>query len=196
LNAHVQLDLDTDTEFGRPIQLDEGVYQLRMPLPFRLDHINLYLLEDTSGWTLIDCGLNRPEVMELWLGLLNGFLKRKPLERIVVTHLHPDHIGLASWLQEQTGAPIYLTRGEWQLAQQVFNLPTRNAELIEAHYHRLGLQDTALQTTAKQASGYRRLVKTLPRAVRHLHEHEILNLNGRRWRILCGAGHSPACACR
>jgi glyoxylase-like metal-dependent hydrolase (beta-lactamase superfamily II) len=189
------MDVDADSAFGTPVEIAEGVYQLRMPLPFRLDHINLYLLEDTSGWTLVDCGLNKSEVMALWDRLLGGFFTKKPLERIVVTHLHPDHVGLAAWLQERTGAPIYMTRGEWQLAQGVFNLPAKDPPAIEAHYQRLGLADAALRTTAQQASAYRRLVKTLPVTVRHLHEHESLTLGTRRWRILFGAGHSPCCAC-
>ena len=195
MSTQVRANLDTAGTFGIPREVAEGVYLLRMPLPFRLDHINLYLLEDPAGWTVVDCGLNADDVLVLWEGLLATFLQHKPIQRIVVTHLHPDHIGLANQLQQKTGAPVFMTPREWQLAQDVFNLPTSNAAWIEMHYRRLGLEGEPLRTTARQASGYRRLVKTLPSAVRYLHEHETLEIGGRHWRILFGAGHSPASAC-
>ena len=186
---------ENDDAYGVPRQVAEGVYLLRMPLPFRLDHINLYLLEDAAGWTVIDCGLNRPEVMSIWEGLLSSWFQRKPLQRIVVTHLHPDHIGLASWLQQKTGAPVFMTPREWRLARDVFNLPIANATWIENHYRRLGLEGDRLLAIAKQATSYRRLVKVLPEQVQLLHEHETLDIGSRRWRVLFGAGHSPASAC-
>jgi glyoxylase-like metal-dependent hydrolase (beta-lactamase superfamily II) len=179
----------------QPSEVAQGVYLLRMPLPFRLDHINLYLLEDVDGWTVVDCGLNTPESAAVWQSVLDEFLRGKPVTRVIVTHLHPDHIGMAQWLHEHTGAPVFMTRNEWKLANDVFNLPVSNAAWIEAHYRRLGLEGESLRTTAKQASGYRRLVKVLPAQVRFLHEHETLDIGKRRWRILFGAGHSPACAC-
>jgi glyoxylase-like metal-dependent hydrolase (beta-lactamase superfamily II) len=187
----------TDSEVlpGQLREIAPGVNLLRMPLPFRLNHINLYLLEDSDGWTLVDCGLNRPEVLTLWQEVLAGGLGGKPITRIVVTHLHPDHIGLANALQRLTGAPVFMTRREWRLAQDVFNLPLTNAAWIERHYRRLGLEGESLQAVASQASGYRRLVKELPADIHYLHEHETLDIGGRHWRILFGSGHSPASAC-
>jgi len=166
-----------------------------MPLPFRLNHINLYLLEDPHGWTLVDCGLNTPETMSLWEGVLATFFDGKPLLRILVTHLHPDHVGLARWLSEKTGAPVFMTPLEWQLAQELFALPLADPERMEKHYRRLGLEDERLKKTIQQAGGYRRLVQALPQAVNYLYEHEVLDIGGRHWRILLGRGHSPACAC-
>lgn len=182
-------------EFGIPRELARGVYLLRMPLPFRLDHINLYLLEDPAGWTIVDCGLNTPDVMGVWESVFATYLRDKPVIRILITHLHPDHIGLANWLQKKTGAPVYMTALEWQQAYRVFNLPVADPPRIEAHYRRLGLVDGPLATMIKQAGAYRRMVKVLPEGVRFLHEHETLDIGGRRWRILLGHGHSPGCAC-
>jgi glyoxylase-like metal-dependent hydrolase (beta-lactamase superfamily II) len=166
-----------------------------MPLPFRLDHINLYLLEDADGWTLVDCGLNRPEVLTLWHEAISNSLNGKPITRIIVTHLHPDHIGLAHALQRLTGAPVFMSRQEWRLAQDVFHLPLTNAAWIERHYRRLGLEGDPLKTVANQAFGYRRMVKELPVDVHYLHEHEVLDIGQRRWHILFGSGHSPANIC-
>lgn len=180
---------------GIPELITRGIYRLRMPLPFRLNHINLYLLEDPQGWTLVDCGLNTPDTMSLWEGVLATFFDGKPVLRILVTHLHPDHVGLARWLSEKTGAPVFMTPLEWQMAQELFALPTVDPERMESHYRRLGLEDESLKNTIHQASGYRRLVKALPQAITPLYEHEILDIGGRHWRILLGRGHSPACAC-
>jgi glyoxylase-like metal-dependent hydrolase (beta-lactamase superfamily II) len=182
-------------EFGIPEEIAQGVYLLRMPLPFRLNHINLYLLDDPAGWTIVDCGLNKPESMAVWESVFATLMRDKPVIRIIVTHLHPDHIGLAHWLHSKTRAPIFMTAPEWQQAQRVFHLPVLDPARIEAHYRRLGLTDEPLQTMIRQASSYRKLVKVLPEHVHYLHEHETLDIGGRRWRILLGHGHSPACAC-
>lgn len=182
-------------EHGIPCELMRGVYLLRMPMPFRLDHINLYALDDPSGWTLVDCGLNTPETMAVWESLFATLLRDKPVARIVVTHLHPDHIGLASWLHEKTRAPIYITSPEWEMAKEVFNLPMTDPSRLLNHYQQLGLQDELLHAMVKQGAAYRKLVKTLPEGVNFLREGEILRIGGRRWHILVGSGHSPACAC-
>ena len=195
LNEFASAPTDTDVPLGQVREIVPGVYRLRMPLPFRLNHINLYLLEDSDSWTLVDCGLNQSEGLSLWREVLAERLGGKPITRIVVTHLHPDHIGLARALQGLTGAPVCMTRREWRLAQDVFNLPLTNATWIEQHYRRLGLEGEPLQAVVRQASAYRRLVKELPTDVHYLHEHETLDIGGRRWRILFGSGHSPASAC-
>ncbi len=182
-------------EQGSLNEVARGVYLLRMPLPFRLDHINLYILDDSEGWTVIDCGLNTVESMTVWESLLASFLSDKPVIKIIVTHLHPDHIGLARWLQDKTKAPIYMTPPEWEMAQEVFSMPASDPTRLHAHYQRLGLQEERLQATIKQAASYQKMVKTLPQDVEFLQERDELSIAGRRWRIMLGKGHSPACAC-
>lgn len=195
VNATPSLSTATEPAYGWPQELARGIYLLRMPLPFRLNHINLYLLEDDAGWTLVDCGLNAPETQAVWDRVFADFLDAKPVIRIIVTHLHPDHIGCAQWLHEKAGAPVYMTRDEWRLARQVFDLPITHPRLIEEHYRKLGLEGAELNEMIRLAARYRKLVKVLPERVAYLHEHETLDIGGRQWRILLGHGHSPACAC-
>lgn len=178
-----------------PREVVSGVYLLRMPMPFRLDHINLYLLDDPAGWTLVDCGLNNADSRAVWESVFADFIGSKPVVRIIVTHLHPDHIGLARWLQERTQAPIYMTSPEWELATSLFHLPAVDPSCIQRHYQRLGLEGERLQQTVKQASGYGRMVQALPPYVHFLAEGDVLPIGTRRWRILIGRGHSPASAC-
>lgn len=196
LNGQVELHAPPKKpEYGVPQEVARGVYLLRMPLPFRLDHINLYVLDDPSGWILVDCGLNTPDTIALWENLFADFLRGKPVIRIVVTHLHPDHLGLAAWLHSKTKAPVYMTPGEWQMANDVFNLPVTATASIRKHYQQFGLTGEGLDTLVKQTSGYRKLVKVLPEKVEHLHGGEVLTIGGRHWQVLIGHGHSPECAC-
>ena len=88
-----------------------------MPLPFALDHINLWLLEDGPGWTIVDTGYAMPETKALWQRIFAGQLDGLPVTRIIVTHYHPDHIGLAGWLTEHWQAPLWITEKEWLFAR-------------------------------------------------------------------------------
>ena len=82
--------------FGQPTPVAPGIYWLRMPLPFKLDHINLWILEDGDGWTLIDCGIADQPTKDLWQAVFADFLGDAPAGRLIVTHFHPDHAGLAA----------------------------------------------------------------------------------------------------
>lgn len=182
-------------QFGNPSQIVDGVYLLRMPMPFRLNHINLYLIEDAHGWTIIDCGLNNDETKAVWEEVFSGFLADKPVVRIIVTHLHPDHIGLAEWLRKKTGAPVYMSELEHELAELVFNLPIDDPAHIISFYKNLGVEGARLDSLLVQSSNYRELVKTLPQEVEYLEDGDVLTIAGREWDIRIGKGHSPACVC-
>src|SRR5215831_9817048 len=107
---------------GRPepaetIEVAAGVRWLRMPLPFALDHINLWLLEDGPGWTIVDTGYAMSRTRELWEQIFVRALAGLPITRVIVTHYHPDHIGLAGWLTERWQAPLWITEKEWLSAR-------------------------------------------------------------------------------
>jgi len=99
---------------GETLQVAPGVHWLRMPLPFALDHINLWLLEDeldgNAGWTFIDCGIGDDATRALWERIFAGRIAGRPVRRLVVTHHHPDHAGLASWLSGRTESWRQITR--------------------------------------------------------------------------------------
>lgn len=83
----------TPPAHGETIEVRPGCLWLRMPLPFALDHINLWMLEDGDGWTLVDTGVNLPTTQEAWNKIFDRLGVR--IKRIIVTHCHPDHFGLA-----------------------------------------------------------------------------------------------------
>jgi len=124
-----------------------------MPLPFQLNHINLWLVEEKDGWTIVDTGINTPDTRELWEKIFAEKLLGKPVTRVIGTHLHPDHIGLAGWLCERWNAPLYMTLGEYMSAQAVRNDFVENDGMREAHLARYGGPPTASPTsTATRAA--------------------------------------------
>src|SRR5919198_1556032 len=104
-------------EPAETLQVAAGVRWLRMPLPFALDHINLWLLEDGPGWTIVDTGYAMPRTKELWEQIFSHGLNGLPITRVIVTHYHPDHIGLSGWLTERWQVPLWITEKEWLFAR-------------------------------------------------------------------------------
>src|SRR6516225_1473684 len=100
---------DTLPEPGVAFDVAPGVKWLRMPLPFALDHINLWLLEDGPGWTIVDTGFATARTKELWEQIFAERLEGLPITRVIVTHYHPDHIGLAGWLTERWQVSLWVT---------------------------------------------------------------------------------------
>ncbi|HZX29590.1 MAG TPA: MBL fold metallo-hydrolase, partial [Telluria sp.] len=96
-----------------------GVFWVRMPLPFALDHINLWLLQDGAGWTVVDCGVDRPETRSAWEQVLTNVVGAGGLDRVLATHCHPDHVGLSGWLAERFGAALWMTTGEYAFARMM-----------------------------------------------------------------------------
>ena len=174
----------------------EGVYWLRLPLPFRLDHVNVWLLEDDTGWCLVDTGLADRTTRDLWQALLDGPVGERPIARILATHFHPDHLGLADWLQERTGAPLWITANEWLLGRML-SLDSTDA-LVETYrdfYRKADLPQALFDRLSNLGNAYRRIVPSVPAAFRRLHADDRLMIGGRSWRVIIGRGHAPEMAC-
>ena len=169
-----------------------GVLWLRMPLPFALEHINLWLLADDGGWTIVDCGFGGDVTRGLWRRIFSTGLQGKPVTRIVVTHFHPDHFGLAAWLADAWSAPVLMTEAEfasahaWHRAHDLF---TREAYLALFRQH--GLTVSADDPSLTRENLFRRGVPDLPPQITPLRDAAELQINGRRWRVVAGHGHSP-----
>ncbi|WP_036230851.1 MBL fold metallo-hydrolase [Marinobacterium jannaschii] len=180
---------------GEMLSVADGVWWLRMPLPFNLDHINLYLLEDDDGWLLIDSGINSPETRALWRQLADRALGGWPLKRLLATHYHPDHIGLAGWLCCQWDMPLMTSAPEYRAAEGYLQFVAAGAEVIEAQRASLlrkGLDeaqcDQALKAIAQAAQGY----GELPGSYEVISEGDCLLIGGREWQVRLANGHSPA----
>jgi len=169
-----------------------GVHWLRMALPFALDHINLWLLEDGDGWTVVDTGLANEATRALWDQVLAATAARGPVRRVLVTHFHPDHAGNAGWLCERFAAPLWITLGEYLTAHAVRSGAAGFvAEATLALFRSHGLDEARLGKLGMRGNQYRRLVGELPTQFRRVVDGESIVIGGRAWRVIAGYGHAP-----
>ncbi len=102
---------------GQPVEIATGILWLRMALPYALDHVNLYLIEDRGGWAVFDTGISDEPSQAIWEQVLAGPLGGKPITRLVVSHFHPDHVGLAGWLDKRFDMPLYMGQAEYLMSR-------------------------------------------------------------------------------
>jgi len=194
---------DALPEPGRAIVVGDGVRWIRMPLPFALDHINLWLLRDEiegrQGWTVVDCGVSRDEVKALWEQVFEHELDGLPVLRVIATHMHPDHLGLADWLCRRWGAPLWITMTEYVTGRLWSRPPVGNmaeggvsGQAAVDHFIRHGLVDPEAQEQIRQRGKYYpSLVPDVPARFRRIMDGDRIAIGGREWRVIVGYGHSP-----
>lgn len=180
-------------DFGVPTEIEAGVWWLRLPLPFKLNHINVWLLEDGDGYTLVDTGVATPDVRVLWDALKHGFLQGRPITRVICTHTHPDHIGMAGELCRHFSAPLWMTAGEYLLGRiLVADLPGVQRDDLVSFYDRHGLTASKAEETGMARGGmFRRLVTEMPSSYRRMQEGDVIRIGGHDWTVHTGFGHSP-----
>ena len=173
-----------------------GIHWLRMPLPFQLDHINLWVLADGDGWTLVDTGINRDEVRAAWQILFDGPLHGRPVKRVIVTHFHPDHMGLAGWLCEKFSVPMWTTGNEWAIASTLYNdRGPEHAARARGFYHAAGFDTALIAEVDKRQNPYPSRISPVPQSFHKIADGDVIDIDGRDWRIIVGTGHSPEHAC-
>src|ERR1700751_3110424 len=180
---------------GETLRIAPGVEWVRMPLPFALDHINLWLLEDGAGWAIVDTGYAMAETTGRWERIFAERLNRSPVTRIIASHHHPDHIGLAGWLAERWQVPLWTTEKEWLFARVLTRSADDSAELRRGFARRAGLDEAASELFAEHHQGYRRGVPAVPSSFQRLADGQVIEIGGREWRVIVGEGHSPELAC-
>lgn len=177
---------------GETLELAPGVRWLRMPLPFELNHINLWLLEEADGWTIVDTGLNLDDIKRYWEAVLETHCREKPVKRLIVTHCHPDHLGLARWLGDQLKVDTWITQGEILNAYAWFHqLPNHDVDGMVGFFRRHGLDPARADMLHGRGPTYRGRVDGLPTEYRRLLEADLVRIGGHDWRVIVGYGHSP-----
>jgi glyoxylase-like metal-dependent hydrolase (beta-lactamase superfamily II) len=170
----------------------EGVWWIRMPLPFALDHINLWVLADGDGFTLVDTGYGAEATWKLWERHFDATLHGRPVRNVVVTHYHPDHVGSAAWLLERTGAPFWMTTSEF-LSAHAARDDTGGFDRATGidFFGRNGLAVSQLPERLRTGNGYSRGVPKLPRTYRRMMHGDRIRIDGCDWEVITVFGHAP-----
>ncbi len=187
---------------GATLELRPGLRWVRMGLPFALDHINLWLLRDQldgrEGWTLVDCGIANDATRRHWEAVFSSHLDGLPVLRVVVTHMHPDHIGLAHWICERFSSPahecrLWISATDWHVARLASQASVGQGGADAAAFfasHGLVDEDSLGKVRARRGY-YASLVPAVPPQYARLHDGQVLSIGGRAWRCISGYGHAP-----
>ncbi len=182
---------------GACLNVAPGVKWLRMALPFQLNHINLWLLRDEidarAGWSVVDCCIAIDSAKAQWKQIFANELEGLPILRVIVTHMHPDHIGLAHWLCERWQVPLWISATDFNLAR----IGSEGAsgfggDSAAAFFARNGLNDPAsVEKIRGRSSYFRALVPSVPRQYRRLMDGDTLRIGAHQWLCVSGYGHAP-----
>lgn len=184
---------DTPPAEGDAIEVAAGVLWMRLPLPMKLDHVNVYALDDGDSWTVIDTGFASKRSKAIWEALMAGPLGGKPITRVVVTHHHPDHIGLAGWLQKDHGAELITTRTAWLMARMLTldEQPVPSPETL-TFYRDAGMApDILAERASERPFNFADVVAPLPLGYTRIQQGDTIRMGGRTWDIHIGNGHAP-----
>ncbi|HEV7815535.1 MAG TPA: MBL fold metallo-hydrolase [Janthinobacterium sp.] len=191
---------DTLPQAGAVQEVAAGLFWLRMPLPFALNHINLWLLKDGQaddarqpGWSLVDCGVASDATRAGWEAVFASALHGLPVRRVLATHCHPDHVGLADWLCRRWDAPLWMSAGEYAFARMMAAaLPGVDGSSAFPHFQRHGLCDPALLEKMQQRKNYYpSLVPAMPVSYTRMQDGQLIRIGDHGWRVITGFGHSP-----
>nr|WP_297357286.1 MBL fold metallo-hydrolase [uncultured Caldimonas sp.] len=182
---------------GHALEVAPGVRWVRMGLPFALDHINLWLLRDEldgrAGWSIVDCGITNDDTRAAWERVFEHELEGLPVLRVVVTHMHPDHIGLAHWLTERWQCRLWISATDYNAARIASQSTTGyGGEAAANFFASNGLTDPASVAKVRARSNYyASMVPQVPAQFRRLLDGQVLRIGGRAWRCISGYGHAP-----
>ena len=191
--AGIRYPWETPPAPGAAVQVAPGILWMRLPLPMKLDHVNVYALDDGDGWTVVDTGFASKKSRAIWGDLLAGPLAGRPVRRVIVTHHHPDHVGLAGWFQAQHGAELVTTRTAWLFARMlVLDEQDRPTAETLTFYRRAGMRPDVLdQRTGERPFNFADVVAPMPLGFTRIRAGDVLRAGGRDWDVRIGNGHAP-----
>ena len=172
-------------------ELATDIFRVRLPLPFALNHVNCYLLRDADGWTILDTGLNRPEIYAGWQAVFAQLgIRLADIRRIIVTHMHPDHIGMAGRLQQECGAPVFMSPREWEIAGAAWVQNLERGEYLADYLRRVGAPPEVGALVEGQQQKLRQMTQPPPVDVQMLRSGDAITMAGRRFDVIHAPGHA------
>ncbi|MCC1481207.1 MBL fold metallo-hydrolase [Roseibaca sp. Y0-43] len=188
----IRYPFDAPPDEGTAQEIAPGIFWARMPLPMALDHVNVYALDDGDGWTVFDTGFDTKRTRGAWVKLLAGPLRGKPVTRVIVSHHHPDHIGLAGWFQAG-GAELATSRTAWLFARMLtLDDQDRPPPETLAFWRGAGMDpDILAKRAGERPFNFADVVAPLPLGFKRLSEGDVLRAGGRDWDVRLGQGHAP-----
>lgn len=192
-HAGLRYPFDAPPEEGEATQVADGVFWIRLPLPMKLDHVNCYALDEGDHWTIVDTGFASKRGRAIWQAVLDGPLAGKPVGRVIVTHHHPDHVGLAGWMQSDMGAPLWATRTTWLFARMLtLDAQDRPTDETLAFWQSAGMSSDILeQRRTDRPFNFADVVAPMPLGFRRIRQGDVIHMGGRDWDVHIGNGHSP-----
>jgi len=183
-------------EAGETMAVAPGIVWLRMPLPFALGHINLWLLQDDDGWALVDTGVDVEESRAIWQKTFTEVMQGQPVNRVLVTHLHPDHVGCAGWLARHFDVPLWMSREEYFLCRiLVADTGRKTPREGDRFYTAAGFEPNQMEYYHKMFGMFGKYVGALPESYTRIRNGDTLQIGDKQWEVIVGRGHSPEHAC-
>ncbi len=181
---------------GDAVEAAPGVLWLRMPLDGSLGFINVWAIEDGDGWTLVDTGMRSDPTAAAWRAAFKGALGGRPVKRVIATHMHPDHVGMAGWIGRKFAAPLWMTRLEYLTCRLMTADTGREAPVDGTRFYKAaGWDEAALEGYAARFGGFGKGIYPLPDSYRRISDGEVIRIGDNDWRVVVGCGHSPEHAC-
>ena len=181
---------------GEATEVADGVYWIRMPMHGRLNHINVWLLRDNDGWTIVDTGIYSENVKQHWKSIFDNYLENRPVTRVIATHLHTDHTGLAGWIVQKWGCELWMSRSDFYMCKvMAADGPSDVPEDAIAFYRRAGFNEERLDRYRSRFGQFGANIAELPAGYRRISEGQYLDIGGKEWRAIIGHGHAPEHVC-
>lgn len=181
---------------GAVKKIAEGVFWVRMPLPISLEWINLWLLREEDGWTIVDTGMAVEDARNHWRRIFDTVLEGLPVKRVIVTHMHPDHIGLAGWITRKFDAELFMSQLEYISCRMLVSDTGREAPAAGiSFYQKAGWNDNQIADYKAKFGRFGSAVSRLPDAYHRLENGQTITIGDHSWEVLVGSGHSPEHVC-
>jgi glyoxylase-like metal-dependent hydrolase (beta-lactamase superfamily II) len=192
----IRYEFESRPAAGATMPIADGLHWLRMPLPMELANINLWLLEKEDGWAIVDTGINTEVSRDIWRNALADVTAGKPVDQVIVTHLHPDHVGCAGWLTREYDVDLWMTRSEYLLCRILTADTGRRAPDAGVHFYKAaGFPDESLDRYRKMFGMFGKYVARLPESYNRIQDGDQLRSSTHCWDVVVGRGHSLEHAC-